>query len=605
MRLWIALAIAVSAFAGYQGYMRAPAAIDGLVAALFDVPPGLSERAPELAPVFAALVGASLLFALTFAVIGIADWRKARQAMAGLDRLLARRREGEEPDRREFLAAFGEADDLVEIAADYAVALDEDDDEAGGAGRGVRYRATVPAAAYFRADALVEGRLFDRFFRLLPGAFVAVGALGLVFGLVDGLRASAGASGDPLPLIGATEGGLVALFLALAFALAVGLIRAMLLALRHQQVAALGRAIDGLFLYGGDSTRAFARAVSRETRTLRRAVSTLGADLRKAMAEQNARLAETLDAQAKIAAAALAESVRSTFNTPLVALTAAVEQATRDENERVQELVSTALKGFIAELEAHFGDQLGEVNALLQSSSAIAADIERAFAGIAEALGERLSAQAEAFASELRAALDAEGARHAKENKALATQLKRFSTGLAREVDGHAKRFETFLGGALDRVEEITRTAIAASSEDLAKTAAAFQGLQTVVESLALSVTPILNQVVDTQERLLAAMEEESAAGKAIAGAASDMNAAARASRETVEKFVVLASALSGGAASAGDGSAKIGDGAAATESDAAKGQAKGRRRGTDALGRALSDLMDETEGLSKELPEL
>ncbi len=606
MRLWIALAIAVSAFAGYQGYMRAPAAIDGLVAALFDAPPGLSDRAPELAPVFAVLLGASLLFVLTFVVIGIADLRKARLAMAGLDRLLARRREGEEPDRREFLAAFGEADDLVEIAADYAVTLDEDEDDAGAAGRGVRYRATVPAATYFRADSLVEDRLFDRFFRLLPGAFAAVGALGLVFGLVDGLRASAGANGDPLPLIAATEGGLVALFLALAFALVVGLARAILIALRHQQVAALGRAIDGLFLYGGDSARSFARAVTREARALSRTVSSIGSDLRAAMAEQNARLAETLDAQAKIAAATLAEAVRSTFNTPLVALTSAVEQATRDENERVQELVSATLKGFLSELETHFGDQLGEVNALLQSSSALAADIERAFAGIAETLGERLSAQAEAFARELRAALDAEGERHAKENKALATQLKRLSTGLSREVEAHSKRFDAFLASALDRVEEITKTAVAAGSEDLAKTAAAFQGLQTVVESLALSVTPILNQVVDTQERLLAAIEEETAAGKAIAGAASDMNAAARASRETVEKFVVLASALGGGhAASGGDGSAEAGESESAAAAEAAKERAKTRRRDAETLGRALSELMDETEGLSKELPEL
>ncbi len=234
-----------------------------------------------------------------------------------------------------------------------------------------------------------------------------------------------------------------------------------------------------------------------------------------------------------------------------------------------------------------------EVNALLRSSSAMAADVERSFAGIADTLSDRLASQADVFAHELRAALDAESEHHAEENKALATQLKRFSTGLAREVDKHSKRFDKFLASALDRVETITMSAVATSGEDLAKTAAAFQGLQAVVESLALSVAPLLNQVIDTQEHLLAAIEDESHAGKAIAGAASDMNAAARASRETVEKFVVLASALGGGSPAGRDGR------------DGAPPEAGAKERGDDALGRALSDLRDETEGLVKDLPDL
>jgi len=599
MRLWILLAIVVSTFAGYQGYTRAPAAIDSLVSALFGG--GAAANAPQLPLVVAVLIGTALLFVLTFLMIGLLDWRKTRHVAGEIARLLERRREGEEPDRRDFLAAFGEADSLVETAADYAVTLDEAENDDAPGGRGARYRATVPADAYFRVDSLVEERLFDPFFRWLPTALATVGLLGLVFGLIDGLRATDATAASGAPLASGAEGGLIALFAALVVALAVGLARAILIALRRQQVVALGRMIDALFLYGAESSLGFARGVAEEAASLRRTVSAVGADLRDTMAKQNVQLARSLETQARVAAASISDAVRTTLNTPLVALTSAVEQATRDESERVQSLIAATLKRFVEELEGQFGNQLSEVNALLQSSSAMAADVERSFAGIADTLSDRLAAQADVFARELRAALDTETERHAKENKALATQLKRFSTGLAREVDKHSKRFDEFLAGALDRVETITMSAVAANGEDLAKTAAAFQGLQAVVESLALSVAPLLNQVVDTQERLLAAIEEESHAGKAIAGAASDMNAAARASRETVEKFVVLASALGGGTP------APAGRDGASSDANDRKTPAKkdAKERNGDALGRALSELRDETEGLIKDLPDL
>ena len=236
MRLWILLAIVVSTFAGYQSYARTPATIESLVSALFGGE--AVANAPQLPLVVAVLIGSALLFTLTFLVIGLLDWRKMRHVSTELARLLERRREGEEPDRRDFLAAFGEADNLVETAADYAVTLDETENGDAPDGRGARYRATVPASAYFRVDSLVEGRLFDHFFRWLPTALATVGLLGLVFGLIDGLRATSAATAPDATLATAAEGGLIALFMALIVALAIGLVRTILIALRRQQVVA-------------------------------------------------------------------------------------------------------------------------------------------------------------------------------------------------------------------------------------------------------------------------------------------------------------------------------------------------------------------------------
>lgn len=610
MRFWIILALAVSAFTGVQGYARGPRVVAWFTSTLLDGgDAGALSTQGYISFVFGLLLAAASVFVLTFVAIGLGDWMKARHALSGLARLETRQRDGEHTDRRSFLTAFGEADELVDLAANYSITLQAEDSAPNDGHRDAdRYRAVVPAATYFRREILVDARLFVWFFRRLPAILCGLGVLGLAFGLLDGLehlRTNATTAGWGEVSYGAlavgAQGGLIALFLALCFAVAIGFVHHAVVALRYQQTGEICRRIDGLFRLGGNAPdlNAVTRTIESEAGVLQRAVATLGSDLKTALGKENEKLVKAVANQGRAASEALSASIRAALARPMTLLTEAVNQATRDEGERVQQLLAAALERFVSELETRFGDQLGEVNELLKSSSAIATDVEKAFAGLADTLNRQITAQAETFSKELRAAIEVEHSQHAKENKQLAAQLKRFSSNLGRDVDKHSKQFDALVKKTLDRVEQITNAALATSGKDLAKTSAAFSGLQTVVESLALSVTPILNQVVDTQDRLLTVLDDDGAAGKVIAGAATEMNAAARASRETVEKFVVLASELSE-AGRAFTGTADI-----ARPKKRRTGGNAGRQTSAKSLGRALSDLREETEGASKELPEI
>ena len=607
-RFWFLLAFVIAGFAGYQASLGTPA----LIAWLSETIAG-EAAAPALggyvALVWAVTLATVVVFALIFIVFAVGDGLKVRHIMQGLEALREGRANGEEPSLRDFLAAFGDSEDLARLATDYGATLHAERPERAGRDARITYRATVPATAYFGQGSLVDARLYVWFFCRLPTALCVLGILGLAAGLVDGiggLRAAASASALPAlawePLASGAEGGLMALVLAAGFGLVIGVVQHLVLAARYQQNAELCHAIDALFRFGieADYLRELASVTRGETEELRRALVNASDDLRATVRQGDERITAAIEAQAKATAAALGESVQAVLASPLTRLAEVAEASGRDQSVRVRELVEGTLAAFTAELGARFGDQLTEVNAVLVSSRAAAADIRDAFAAVAEGLTREVGRIGERFAAELGAALEAERGHIGEHDALLAKRLEEVTGLLARDVEAHSRHFDTLLKDALQRVEEITHSALYTSSEDLARTASAFSGLQAVVESLALSVTPILNQVVETQNRLLDAIGDEASGGRLIAGAAKDLNAAARASRETVEKFVVLATRLS-------DAGKRIHGSSPAREpvheTAPAEARGGGRRLGSE-ISRALVELREENGG-GDELPEL
>jgi hypothetical protein len=250
-------------------------------------------------------------------------------------------------------------------------------------------------------------------------------------------------------------------------------------------------------------------------------------------------------------------------------------------------------------LEAGFGDQLKDVNILLQSTTALAEGMKSSFTEAAGNLAEQGSRQAQSLADEVTKGIEQSAAREVESRQALAAELQGFATSLSNEVESHSQRFEGLLNNLLDRVEYLTESAVATSAADLTRAAESFTGLREVLESLVLSVTPILNQVVDTQERLLGTLQDEQAAGKLIARSAGDMNAAAKASRETVERFIVLAERLSESRGGQPSGRQSRADEAKPAE---AEKQAPGEEK---SLTGALRQLRASAEEGTKKLPKL
>ena len=614
-RFWIFLAIAISLFVGYQAEMRAPGLIDWFTTSVLGgAAVDTLNASGYIALTWAATLVTTSVFVLVFLVLAIGDGLKLRRVMLGLEQLREGRNNGEEPTIRNFLATFGEAEHLARMAADYAATLHAERPDRAGPDAKITYRATVPATTCFGTASQVDARLYLWFFHRLPTALSVLGALGLAAGLligIDGFRLAAANTGwaeaSLEPLITGVQGGLIALFLAGALALLIGIVQNVILAARYQQNAQFCHDIDALFRFGVEAEylRDLAATTRGETIELRRAVVSAADDLKAELGHDNERLLKAVAEQAKISADALGAAVHKALAEPISAIAAATEHVADDQGARVKDLIEEAVTGFLAELEKRFGDQLANVDHVLTSSQAAAGDMRDAFSAVGTDMARQMSGIGDSFAAELRSAIEAERDRHSEDNQALAAQIETLTSTLAGDVAAHSKHFDNLLQDSLQRVEEITHSALYTSSEDLAKTAVAFSGLQSVVESLALSVTPILNQVADTQGQLLDAIGEEASAGRLIAKAAKDMNAAARASRETVERFVILATRLSETSKTflGHGGVAELG--ATPIESGRARRKKSPKPVPTEGLSQALMELRDESEDASEQLPKL
>ncbi len=211
-----------------------------------------------------------------------------------------------------------------------------------------------------------------------------------------------------------------------------------------------------------------------------------------------------------------------------------------------------------------------------------------------------------------RRSLAASSARHGEDNKELATQIGKLSATLSRDVEKHSRRFDNLLESAIGKVDQIANSSATTSSETLAKTAAVFDGLHSVVENLATSVTPILSRIVETQEQLLTTMPGKVPSGRLVLKAAPAVSSATKASRKTVEKLVVLGKALGDSslavtsAPALPTGLSQVADaGANAGTGNPSRKPARQKKRTGAGLSRALSDLREQSENAAKELPKL
>jgi hypothetical protein len=620
-RFWIALACLISVIAGYQGYAR----VSGVIA-WFDraLPGGLGVARPDavgyIGATFGLALGLTMLFVLVFVVIASIDWLRTRRVLAGVGALRENQQGGQHPDHRRFLEAFGDDEELVHIAADYAATLHEESREAFGGRTRVRLRATVPAVTFFDGHALVDTRLLARFFHRLPVVLCGIGGLGLAFGMLSSLswlladEATEGSGATLAPLLEGAQGGLMALFIGVAFAVAVSLAHHAVAAIRHQQVSELCQMIDGLFAPGIETEylHTLATEMRKGSEETRRVVSGLSSDLAAELSSDSARLSEALEKQNKEIAGAISVAVHEALAGPMKAIAEATKQANRNQAEQVRELVTATLNAFTIELESRFGDQLTTVNGVLSESAAAAAELRQTFAAATDHLSGALSQQAEAFATQLNGALAASSARHGEDNKELATQIGKLSATLSRDVEKHSRRFDNLLKSAIGKVDQIANSSATTSSETLAKTAAVFDGLHSVVENLVTSVTPILSRIVETQEQLLTTMPGKVPSGRLVSKAAPAVSSATKASRKTVEKLVVLGKALGDSSLAVTGAPARpaelrqvAGAGANAGTGNPSRGPARRKKRTGAGLSRALSDLREQSESAAKELPEL
>ncbi len=603
-RIWILIAIGLSILAAYQAWLRGGEVVASTMGAiLLQAPVSALGASTYLAATIALITAAGTGFVLVFLLVALVDSARVRRLNAGLTTLAETPWEYDEHERVDcmrFLEVFGFDQGLFQHATDFSVCLQEVGPHRKSNIYPTRLYATAPAATFFSRGKMVDTPLAAWFFRHLPRAMVGVGLVGLALGLLDGLSRfwswrSFVESGAESPLDGLFVGleiGLTSFAVAVGVAVAIGFLLQLVLSARYSQIEYLCRNIDALFNDGTqpEYRRKLSLAEADETRRMfSRAVGEVK--------RSGDRVVESVDSKSDTTGTALAESIGDILAKPLGDVARAAQRTAEDQGRQVEKLLRATLAAFIDALQKRFGNALGDVNKILKASDTMANDIQKSLATMTETLATQSLEQQEKYRQDVNQVIASESDRQARQADLFAEQIQEIAAELSQHVTGHASQFEAAIESLVERIEALASAAVATGTADLAKTAAEFSGLQTAVDSLVLSVTPSLNQVVDTQENLRAMLAEEDGAGKMIAAAAADLAQTAKVSRETMEKFIILARHLSDTSraligASAGDGAL-----AATKSTPGAKSAA------TEDLSRALSDLREKTEG--EDLPDL
>jgi hypothetical protein len=142
--------------------------------------------------------------------------------------------------------------------------------------------------------------------------------------------------------------------------------------------------------------------------------------------------------------------------------------------------------------------------------------------------------------------------------RAACDRLERLANGLAEQAQLHAQSAgntaERVLSGFDNGLDRLSDSVFGQATGELRAASATIRRLYESVDSLCLSVAPVLNRLVDTQDALLAHMPEETQLAQVMSEATAELKQLAKAQRETIDRHVQLASELARASVNLGQG---------------------------------------------------
>lgn len=539
--LWFGGALVLALAVGLYGSDLAPALI---AVASFGSLGGEALAALGKAPsvhIVASLTLAGLT-AFVFGFLGLAICDGVAAELSYRKLLLLRRgtRGDETPGREAFIDAFSSSVELTQAARMHASALyvGAIHKKPSGAMATV-FRASAPAHASFLRDALVEHPLFLWFYRAMAIALAGSGALAFLAGTGD--------SGAGFAAL--TVGFLGAVVIVVLERLAVGY--------RHAQHTRLCATVDTIYRPGAEthhfdevaaaarqSAELVARASEASAEDLRETMSAATKSIAAEFAASAETIAKSIEAAAKASKDEIGKSVSEALSKPMANLEKAVASQTGEQSERVQGLIEQATKALLADMATTVGGQYKDLLGALQSAVASVERVESAYAKSLDAVAKQAKDSAQSMAKEFKGAMNGVKNGEVKARKERNDALRDMAKLMADEFKGHSAGLQAALDKAVKSAETLSAKSVEKTAADLAETAQSFGKLNAGVENLVAMITPVLQQAIANQESILAALESESSNSKVLGRAANEMNAAAQASRNTVDRFLALAEAL-------------------------------------------------------------
>ncbi len=384
----------------------------------------------------------------------------------------------------------------------------------------VEYRSSMPAEMMFTKESLVDGPLFDDFWRHLPGILTGLGIIGtfagLLYGLGDFKLAIDAKPEDAVKGLGRLLDAVMHAFMvsaaAIFCAMLVVFISRLLVARLNSRVEHLCDLIDSLYKSGAGEEYLQRLVDSSEKSEVHTA------QLKDALVEDLTRLMTNLterQIQAQISSGqeigkTVGDIIAESIAGPMRLVSDAIKENKTENTTQVNTMLDTLLTGFMAKLESTFGGQINGINEQMQRSMAAMAavqislqalvqDIQKANENAATQMSDKLAAAMQS-ASENQQQLTQQMTQFVTDFRSLVSEEQRKSkdamnetiAGLLSEVGKSIASMEASRKSA--SVEDANRTKVLTD-----QTGQMVSGLSANVEELLRAVS---DQVLKTQESI-------------------------------------------------------------------------------------------------------
>ena len=384
----------------------------------------------------------------------------------------------------------------------------------------VEYRSSMPAEMMFTKESLVDGPLFDDFWRHLPGILTGLGIIGTFAGLLHGLgkfkAAIATNTSDAVAGLGELLEAVMHAFMvsaaAIFCAMLVVFINRLLVARLNAKVEHLCDLIDSLYKSGAGEEYLQRLVESSEKSEVHTA------QLKDALVEDLTRLMTNLterQIQAQISAGqhigqTVGRSIAESIAEPMQRVREVMEKNATGNTAQVNTMLETMLTGFMAKLEDTFGGQINGINEQMQRSMAAMGSVQTSLQALVDNIQKANENAATQMSEKLAAAM-----KTASDNQQqLTEQMTQFVTDF-RSLVGEEQRkskdaMNETIAGLLSEVGKSIASMEAsrksASEEDATRTKVLTDQTGQMVSGLSANVEELLravsDQVLKTQESI-------------------------------------------------------------------------------------------------------
>lgn len=400
-------------------------------------------------------------------------------------------------------------------------------------GGGVTWRATVPAAAYFNNENVVDAYIGAEFFRHLPGVFTGMGIIGTFAGLISGLSGFR-PSTDPAetikmltPLVGAVHEAFFISAAAITAAMVITLLEKFSIAVLYGRIAKVADGIDRIFDAGIEEEylERLTRATEEGTSQAKMLKDALVKDIGEILQEVSKRQAESIVTSQKELGSSLADAVQTGLKGPLDRIEQTFKTVTGGTGERTVQMLGDVMASFSAKLNDLFGKQISGINELNQRSAEAMQGAAVSLRELVDELGRKGKETTDQMARKMIEAIEAMELRQSDINNRTEATLEKVGESMRGLLNSLKDSVGKAMADSQDRETEVARRnaeVVAGFGTQVDKAIVqmshAAQAMTHAVEALSKTTTNAIDKMNLSAERVARSTEGLAAAAAGVTG---------------------------------------------------------------------------------------